>query len=82
MESDSTRWRPDTIRSKIQRLTKIAVNNEAKIPIDRVTANPRIGPVPNWNKNTAAISVVMFASSTDERAFPKPASIADLTVLP
>ena len=30
------------------RVTKIAVNSEAMMPMESVTAKPRIGPVPNW----------------------------------
>ena len=48
---------------------KIAVNNEVAIPINRVVANPLIGPVPNKNKINAVRPVVIFASKMDERAF-------------
>ena len=36
----------------------MAVNSEVRMPIARVTAKPRIGPEPNWNSSSAAISVV------------------------
>ena len=39
-----------------------AVNIDDKIPIDRVTANPLIGPDPKLNSKSAAINVVIFAS--------------------
>jgi len=45
------------------RVPNIAVNIDVTIPIDRVTANPWIGPVPNPNKMIAAIKVVMLASA-------------------
>jgi hypothetical protein len=77
MDSRSIRCRRSSNMSKIHRLTKTAVNTEARMPIDRVTAKPRIGPVPNWNRNRAAISVVTLASRIDDSALPKPASIAD-----
>ena len=44
------------------RVPIIAVNIEVKIPIDNVTANPLIGPVPMAYKINAAIRVVTFAS--------------------
>ena len=65
------------MRSNSQRLTKTAVNMEASRPIDRVTAKPWIGPVPNWNRKSAAIRVVRLASMIDDSALSKPASIAD-----
>ena len=51
---------------------KIAVNNEVKIPIKRVVANPLIGPVPKVYKIKAVSPVVMFASKIDDNAFEKP----------
>jgi hypothetical protein len=45
--------------SKIVRVTKTAVKIELMIPIVSTTANPLIGPVPNWNSTAAAISVVI-----------------------
>ena len=51
-----------TMMSWITRHTKIAVNIEIKMPSDNVTANPLIGPVPNWNSTSAVISVVRFES--------------------
>ena len=50
-------------------MIKIAVNNEVAIPINRVVANPLIGPVPNKNKINAVRPVVILASKMDERAF-------------
>ena len=41
----------------------MAVNIEVAIPIDSVTANPLIGPVPYMNSTMAAINVVRFEST-------------------
>ena len=48
--------------SKMTRDTKKAVNTEAKRPMSSVTANPLIGPVPNWKRNSAEMMVVMWVS--------------------
>ena len=48
---------------KMDRVTKIAVNIDIKMPQKRTVAKPRIGPVPNCHKTRAAISVVMLAST-------------------
>ena len=40
------------------------VNRFVSRPIVSVIANPRIGPVPNWNRNAAAISEVTCVSSS------------------
>ena len=68
--------------SNIARLTNTAVNILAAIPIHRVIANPLIGPVPNWNKTTAAMKVVILASTMVLKALAYPASIAARTVFP
>ena len=47
----------------------IAVNIDVMIPIERVTANPLIAPVPKLNKTNHEISVVIFASAIVNRAF-------------
>ena len=47
----------------------IAVNIDVIIPIESVTANPLIGPVPIAYKIKAAIRVVMFASKIVTNAF-------------
>ena len=41
---------------------KYAENSVVNNPIDRVTANPFIGPEPNINNIIEAIKVVIFAS--------------------
>ena len=56
-------------KSYISFVTEIAVNMLTIRPIERVTANPFIGPVPNWNKKTEAISVVIFASKIVQKTF-------------
>jgi hypothetical protein len=38
------------------------------IPMERVTANPFIGPVPKLNKTIAAINVVILASTIVDSA--------------
>ena len=67
---------------KTERVTKMAVNMEQIMPALKVTANPLMGPVPNWNNTTAAMKVVIFASTMVRKALEKPESIAALTVLP
>jgi hypothetical protein len=47
----------------------IAVNMDVKIPIDKVTANPLIAPVPTAKSIVAVIKVVMFASAIVLNAF-------------
>ena len=42
---------------------KIAVNREVPIPINKVVANPLIGPVPKINKTNAVSPVVILASN-------------------
>ena len=58
------------------RVIKIAVNNEVPIPINKVVANPLIGPVPKINKIKAVRPVVILASKIEERALLKPSAIA------
>ena len=54
---------PFTERPSIKSLViKIAVNKEVAIPINRVVANPLIGPVPKTKRINAVKPVVMFAS--------------------
>ena len=47
---------------------KIAANNDVKIPIINVVANPLIGPVPKTYKIIPVNSVVTFASIIEEYA--------------
>ena len=56
-------------------MTIIAVNIDEITPMDKVTANPLIGPVPKINNIIDAIRVVIFASAIVENAFLYPNSI-------
>ena len=60
----------------------MAVNMLAAMPMIRVTAKPLMGPVPNWNRKTAEMTVVRLESKIVQNAFLKPASMADLGDLP
>ena len=55
-----------SIRSKIKRVMKIEVNNDARIPMLKVTAKPWIGPSPNLPRTNAVSKVVMFESRIAE----------------
>ena len=55
-------WRLESSSSNSVFDTNIEVNRLTKSPTESVTAKPRIGPVPNWKRNRAAIRVVMFES--------------------
>ena len=70
------------VTSKIVLLTNTAVNILAAMPMQSVIANPLTGPVPNWNNTTAAMKVVMFASTMVLNALEKPESMAARTVFP
>ena len=63
------------VRSAKILVTTIAVNIDDITPIDSVTANPLIGPVPKINNIIDAIKVVIFASAIVEKAFLYPSSI-------
>ncbi len=54
----------------------MAVNNEIKMPIPMVTANPRTGPDPQIYKHNAPIRVVMLESRMDFIALEYPAAMA------
>ena len=64
------------------RVINIAVNNEVPIPINKVVANPLIGPVPKINKISAVRPVVILASRIEERALLNPSAIALRIPLP
>jgi hypothetical protein len=57
-----------TLQSKINLVIKIEVNNEVPIPINKVVANPLIGPVPKTNKIKAVKAVVILASKIEDIA--------------
>ena len=49
---------------KRRRVKTRAAKTLVRIPMDKVTAKPLMGPVPNSNRIKAVISVVTFASRT------------------
>ncbi len=61
-----------SIMSKMIRVHSTAVNRLAIRPTTSVTAKPLIGPVPNWNRNAALMSVVMCASKMVRNARSNP----------
>jgi len=63
-------------------VTTTAVNTEVMTPMERVQANPRTGPEPNWNMISAARMVVTLASMMVLMAREKPDSIDDSTGRP
>ena len=80
MLSVAARRRDSTI-SNIVRDTKTAVNTLDASPMVSVVANPRIGPVPNWNRNAAAISDATCVSTIVHHTRSKPALTAARTPL-
>ena len=60
----------------------IAVNKDVAIPINKVVANPLIGPVPKMNRINAVRPVVMLASKIEDKALLKPSATAFLAPLP
>ena len=66
---------------KIVLETKTAVNRFARRPATNVTANPRIGPVPNTNRKIAETMVVTCVSVIVRNALLNPASTAEAKVL-
>ncbi len=65
-----------------KRVTVMAVNILTNIPKHKVTANPRIDPVPNQNNTTVAIKVLTFESIIVEKALSNPPSIAAFKLCP
>ena len=51
---------------------KIAVNNDVAIPINKVVANPLIGPDPKTKRINAVSPVVILASKMEDKALLKP----------
>gem|GEM_PF-5498769 len=58
------------------RVTMIAVNIDVRMPIDRVTAKPLIGPVPMANRMPPTSKVVRLPSRIAEKALSKPSWMA------
>ena len=74
---------PLTVYRSINNLViNIAVNKEVKIPINKVVANPLIGPVPKTSKIIPVKAVVIFASKIEESALLKPSLIASFCAFP
>jgi len=46
----------------MSRVSVKAVKTDVMMPMDKVTAKPRIGPEPSQNSTSAAMNVVMLAS--------------------
>ena len=61
---------------------KIEVNNEVKIPMIKVVANPKIGPEPNNANTTPDKKVVNCESKIEGSACLKPSEMAILSDLP
>jgi len=59
-----------------------AVKTDVTMPMANVTANPRMGPAPSWNKIIAANNVVMLASRMVPNARLYPRSIDVTEFLP
>ena len=68
--------RRDSTNSNSVRDTKTDVKMFDSRPMNSVVANPRIGPVPNWNRNAAAISDDTWVSRCVRKTRSKPAAIA------
>ena len=69
------------------------ISNDTLVPISEVkrfmsmprkseTAKPFIGPLPNWNRTAAVMSVVTCESTIVHHAWSYPALTADLGVRP
>ena len=60
----------------------MAVNREVAMPINKVVANPLIGPVPNTKRINAVSPVVILASKIEDSALLNPSAMAFLRPLP
>ena len=65
-----------------KRVMKMAVKSEVAIPINRVVANPLMGPVPKTKRINAVSPVVMLASKIEESALLNPSATAFLKPFP
>ena len=75
-------WFLPNIHSKINRVIKMAAKREVIIPIIKVVANPKIGPLPKMYKINPVKKVVMFESRIEDIAFLNPSAIANLKLFP
>jgi hypothetical protein len=57
-----------TNKFRIVLVKKIAVNIDVTIPQIKVTAKPRIGPVPKYIRTTQTAAVVILASKIAQKA--------------
>ena len=74
---------PFSFRASIKkRVMKMAVKSEVAIPINRVVANPLMGPVPKTKRINAVSPVVMLASKIEESALLNPSATAFLNPFP
>jgi len=70
------------MRSKIDFVPISAVKRFIATPRLRVTANPLIGPVPNWKRTAAVMRVVTWESKIVQNALSYPESTAARGVFP
>src|SRR5262245_40831133 len=73
--SAATCWRRDSTSSNSVFDTKIDVNRFEISPMNSVIAKPRIGPVPNWNRNAHEMSAATCVSTSVQKTRLKPALI-------
>ena len=74
---------PFSFRASIKkRVIKMAVKSEVAIPINKVVANPLMGPVPNTKRINAVSPVVILASKIEDSALLNPSAMAFLMPLP
>ena len=74
---------PFSFRASIKkRVMKMEVKSEVAIPINRVVANPLMGPVPKTKRINAVSPVVMLASKIEESALLNPSVTAFLKPFP
>ena len=74
---------PFSFRASIKkRVIKMAVKSEVPIPINKVVANPLMGPVPNTKRINAVSPVVILASKIEDNALLNPSATDFLSPLP
>ena len=74
---------PFSFRASIKkRVIKMAVKSEVPIPINKVVANPLMGPVPNTKRINAVSPVVILASKIEDSALLNPSATDFLSPLP
>ena len=74
---------PFSFRASIKkRVIKMAVKSDVAIPINKVVANPLMGPVPKTKRINAVSPVVILASKIEDSALLNPSEMAFLRPLP